>query len=233
MNKTSTAVILAATVVMLGMKTNGASSPPVVVDTSPSLNRHWSTVFTNEIPLRWEWNTEATHAELEITGMNGSFVTNFLTVTSNYVWRIFTGNTPPNEDVHNLTLTFYNGTGILEGALNAHLTVINGAFGQTVVDPGPSDWQWTTVKKNAVIPYDATWSNSTVNAMSSQLVIAETGVATQTNTLMDAAGYFGWKLNNSIWEYGTIDLSLTFPEAEGEWNATLTYVMGGTVILVL
>lgn len=70
--------------------TAGAVSLPIRVDTSPNHNRHWTTAFTNEIPLRWEWNAAASSAELKAVGMNGSFATNFTAVTSNYLWRAFT-----------------------------------------------------------------------------------------------------------------------------------------------
>jgi hypothetical protein len=61
-------------------------------------------------------------------------------------------------------------------------------------------------------------------------VIAKEGGATQTNNLAGASGYFGWKLRAGGWGYGTFNLALTFPGTEGEWDASLAYIPGGTMI---
>jgi hypothetical protein len=214
----------------MGAETSEAFSEPVLVQTSPCVNRHWSTVFTNEVPLKWNVSAAATRAELEIKGMNGSISTNFTGSTSNYLWRAFTSTVPAGGDVYDLTLTFYDNNESVVGVLTSRLSVVTGAFGETAVDPGPSTRGWTTVRNNAVIPYDATWAEATVSATNSRLVIAKVGGATQTNALSDAAGYYGWKLKNSGWGYGTFNLALTFPGMVGEWDATVTRPMDGTMI---
>ncbi len=229
---TNAAVVFSATAILLGAGTGSAASAPILVDTSPCQNRHWSTVFTNEVPLQWDWNAAATHAELEIAGMSESVVTNFASVTSNYVWRAFDGSAPLKDGVYDLTLTFYGDGDSVVGVLTSRLAVLKAAFGKTEVNTGSFDTKWTMVKADAVIPYDATWAAATADACASRLVIAKEGGSIQTNMLADASGYFGWKLRAGGWGYGTFDLALTFPGPDGEWAATLVYVPGGTMVLM-
>ncbi len=231
MKTTSAAAVLAAAT-MMGAGISGATSAPIQVDTSFGGSRHWRTVFTNDVVLRWDWNAAATRAELEINGMNGSFSTNFTSVVSNCQWRAFASNVPSAEDVYDLELTFYNGSDVVVGALTSRLAVVTAAFGQTVVIPSTSAQEWTKVRDNVSIPYDAGWAASTAGAVNSRIVIAKTDGTSQTNALSNAAGYFGWKLKHGGWGHGTFDLALTFPDAEGEWDATVTYVPGGTMILM-
>ena len=82
------------------------------------------------------------------------------------------------------------------------------------------------------MPFDAEWAESTADASSSRLVIAKAGGVAQTNLLETAAGYVGWKVYRSDWGYGDFNLSLTFPETEGEWTAALTRSPEGIVISV-
>lgn len=231
MNRASAAALTAAAVIM-GAGTSEAFSESVLVQTSPCVNRHWSTVFTNEVPLKWDWPAAATRADLEINGMDGSFVTNFTRVTSNFMWRTFTGNVPEREDAYTLTLRFYKDSEVLVEAMTSHLAVVSGAFEKAVVDPGPAERNWAKVRDNAVIPYDATWTAATADAVNSRITIGKVGGMCQTNALADASGYFGWKLKNSDWGYGTFNLALTFPGAEGVWDATVFYVPGGTLFLM-
>ncbi len=197
MKTTHLAAALSAAAVLTGTSSAEGTSAPIRIDTSPCHNRHWTTVFTNEVPLQWEWPAAAVSAALSITGMGGACATNFTEAAAGYLWRVFPGSAPAAEDVYELTLTFKDG-------------------GQ--------------VKDNAVIPYDAGWTAATAGASATRLMIEKAGGATQENPLPDAAGYFGWKLKNSGWGYGTFALSLTFPATEGEWDAVLTYVPAGTMI---
>ncbi len=230
MKTTSAAVALAAAAVVMGTEPAGATSASVVVDTSPIHNRRWTTIHTNEVPLQWDWTAAADRARLEITGMNGTVATNFATVTSNWLWRAFSSDVPSAEDVYDLRLTFYGGGDAVVGALTSRLAVVTGAFGAAAVDPGPSDRKWTRLRSSAVIPYDACWTEATADAAASRLVIAKTGGATQTNTLSDAGGYFGWKVRQNNRGYGTFDLSLSFLDMEGEWTAELTWPQDGFMI---
>jgi len=230
MNAANSLAALAVTAVMMGAETSGATSAPIQVDTSPGYSRHWRTVFTNEVPLRWNWNAAATHAELDIKGMNASFTTNFTEVASNCLWRVFTSPAPSAEDVYDLTLTFYSGADSVVGVQTSRLAVVTAAFGRTAVIPSPTARVWTTVRDNVVIPYDAGWAAATVAATNSQLVIAKMGGSTQTNGMPDAAGYYGWKLKNSGWGYGTFNLALTFCGMAGEWDATVARPMEGTLV---
>ncbi len=226
------AAVLSAATIVRGAGTGGATSAPILVDTSPCQNRHWSAVFTNEVPLQWDWDAAATRAVLAITGMSGVLVTNCTSATSNYVWRAFDGSAPSTDGVYDLALTFYGDGDSVVGVLTSRLAVLKATFGQAEVNTGLADTKWATVKTDAVIPYDATWTTGTVDAVSSRLVIAKVNGATQTNTMADASGYFGWKRRIDGWGYGTFDLALTFPETEGEWDATLVCVPDGTMILM-
>ena len=228
--KSVAAVLTAAT--MMGAGTAVAASGRVLVDTSPLHNRHWTTVYTNEVPLRWEWNAAATRAELDISGMSGTVTTNFAAAVSNWVWRAFVSEKPAAEDVYDLRLTFYNGHEVVVGVQTSRLAVVKGAFGEALIDPGPSDKKWTRVRENSAIPYDAEWTEATADASASRLVIIKTDGATQTNAFADAGGYFGWRLKHSDWGYGMFNLALTFPGSEGEWVATLKRVPEGFMFSV-
>jgi len=211
MNRTSAAAVLIAVTMMLGAGGAGAVSEPAQIFFAPQMNRLWTTVFTNEVPLRWTWVTNAASARLDIVGMNRTFTSTFDVVTSNYLWTAFTGTSPAEEDTYDLTLTFYNSSQTVVNVLTSRLAVVKSAFGSVQVDPGPSDTTWKKVKDNVVIPYDFDWAAASANALTSQLVIAKTGKTTQTNMVADASGYVGWKLKNSLWGYGTFNLELTFP----------------------
>jgi hypothetical protein len=234
MNTKTAVAAMAASATLLGAGISGATSAPIQVDTAPRNNRHWMTVFTNEVPLRWNWPDAATSATLEIVGMNTVFTTNFTQSASNWLWRPFTGTMPQAEDLCDLTLTFHDSDSAVVGALTSRLAILKAAFGPTAVDTASPEKNWTTVKENLVLPYDGSWAAATADATASQLVIAKTdGSMTQTNTLADASGYVGWKNRNSDWGFGTFDLTLTFPgTVEEGWAATLTRLADGTVIIV-
>jgi hypothetical protein len=223
------AMAVSATLLTTGM--SGATSAPIQVDTAPYNNRHWMTVFTNEVPLDWTWPATATEAELAVNGMNTSFTTNLTTTVSNCVWRPFTGAMPQAEDVCDLTLTFRNSESVVVGVLTSRLAVIKAAFGPTSVDTASPEKNWTTIKDTVVLPYDARWTAATADAKVSQLVIQKQGGSLQTNSLADASGYVGWKLKNSAWGFGTFSLALTFPgTVEQGWPATLKRLPDGTMI---
>jgi len=235
MKTTSTAALLAAAA-MTGAGVAGAASEPsapILVDTSPCHNRHWTTVFTNAVPLRWNWVTNAQSAELAITGMNSSFVTNFTDLsTTNWVWPAFAPSEPSAEDVYDLTLTFKDNNAVV-GALTSRLAVVTAAFGKTAVIPTPGDKPWPTLKGNVVIPYDAEWTEATENATTSRVVIAKQGGITQANAMADASGYFGWKVKRGNWGYGTFNLALTFPgTVTNGWDATLVRLAEGFMFSV-
>ncbi|MDA3923096.1 MAG: hypothetical protein PF904_00160 [Kiritimatiellae bacterium] len=165
--------------------------------------------------------------------MSGTLTTNFTTVTSNYLWQVFTEDVPTEEDVYALTLTYYiNGTQIVE-SMTSHLAVVKGAFGMADVNTLSTSPKWSKITGNVVIPYDSSFSEAATNALTSQLVIAKQGGLVETNTFPDTVGYYGWKLANSEWGYGTFELSLTFPETAAEaLMASLTRQMAGTVLIV-
>ena len=208
-------------------------SAPVLVNTSPRQNRHWMTVSTNAIPLRWDWNAGAVRAELEITGMSGAFATNLTEETVTFQWRPFTTAVPAEEDVYDLTLTFFGDGDVVVGAMTSRLAVVKGAFGETAVDPEPSGAAWSKVKKNAVIPYDAAWDPaSNTNAARALLTISKAGGATQANVFQEASGYYGWKISNSGWGYGLFSLTLAFPGSGVEWQALLERPADGAALSI-
>jgi len=211
----------------------GIVSAPAEINTSPSDNRHWSTVFTNEVPLTWDWATNAATARLEITGMNRSLVTNFTEIATSWLWQAFDSGVPAAEDVYDLTLTFYTSSSAVAGAITSRLAVVTGAFGKAAVDSQPGSKTWGKVSGNVVIPYDANWTNATADAATGRLVIEKPGGVAQTNELADASGYFGWKVKRSAWGYGIFGLALAFPgTATNQWGATLVRLTDGTMIRV-
>jgi hypothetical protein len=51
----------------MGAGTASAFSEPVLVDTSPQYDYgRWTTIFTNEVPLVWDWPSDAGSAELSL-----------------------------------------------------------------------------------------------------------------------------------------------------------------------
>lgn len=222
-------VIVAAGLLTGGTAAFATDSAPVLVDAAYR-NKHWTTVYTNTVPLTWDWNTNAASATLVISGMGGVLSTNFATITSKYLWQAFATSVPSAEDVYDLTLTFYSGGSAVVGALTSRLAVVTGAFGQTTVNPVAGSSAWAKVRNNVVIPYDATWQIAATNATTAQFVIAKVSGAAQTNAFENVAGYTGWKLVHSGWGYGTFDLSLTFPGTAGQLTATLMRPMDGTMI---
>jgi len=232
MGKSKTLSAVAAALVTMGAAGAGARSAPVLIDTSPSDNRFWTTVFTNEVPLQWDWVADAVRAELVISGMNSSHATNFTPSVSNCLWRVFEAGETPQEDVYDLQMTFYRSGDAVAGVLTSRLAVVAGAFGEIRVDSAPAsdNKEWVRVNENVVIPYDAGWSAATADSGASQLVITKATGTAQTNALSDVAGFFGWALRNGGWGYGDFRLALTFTGAEGEWDATLTRLQGGTML---
>jgi len=225
--------IVVMMLMMIGTAVFATESTSVLVDSDYSRNKHWMTVYTNEVFLTWEWNTNATYATLDVQGMNGSVATNFFqNAASNWLWQAFASSVPTAEDVYDLTMTFYtdSASGLIVGALTSRLAIVTGSFGETPVNPVEGSRSWSQVKNNVVIPYDAFWPEAATNATSAQLVIAnEDGVAA-TNAFADVAGYTGWKVRKSGLSYGTFDLTLTFPGTTNEWQAVLTRLADGTVV---
>ena len=208
-----------------------APSASILVD-SNTRNTRWSTVFTNAVPLSWDWSGSATSARLDISGMGGTFTTNFPDGTTSYLWRAFASDVTSAEDVYTLTLTVYSNGNNVAGAFTSRLAVVTGAFGVATVNAVSNSPTWSQVKTDVVIPYDAYWSEGATNAVSTQLVIDRTGGAAQTNAFADIAGYTGWKIRNSGWGYGTFDLSLSFPGTTNVWYAGLMRPQDGTMVRV-
>ena len=226
-HKRKMTAVMAAAVVLAAAGASAAASGEILVDAA-LCNRHWTTVFTNEVPLAWNWVTNATGARLDIAGMNGTFTTNFSTDVSNCVWRAFGAGAPPAEDVYRLTLTFYKNTETV-GALTAQLAVVKGAFGAASVNAVSNNPAWSRVRENVVIPYDAAWNPvPATNALSAQLVIAREDGSARTNAFPDAAGFYGWQLRSGGWGYGLFGLSLGFPGTASVWMAELMRPLDGT-----
>jgi len=231
MKSISLTAILTVAVVVLGVESSFAFSEPVAVNTSQSQNRRWTTVLTNEVPLRWTWNENATSAELKILGMNTAFTTNFTEATTSYLWKAFSGNTPLTEDLYDLTLTFYNGSSEVVETLTSQLAVVKSAIGNTEVISTPESMPWPRISRNVVIPYDSGWLASNVAAEEGELTIARANNSMQETTVLDTpAGYFGWKVDRSSWGFGTFNLALSFTGIDGELNGTLVRIPQGTFI---
>ncbi len=210
---------------------SGTTSASVQIESSPcGDDRRWSTVFTNAVPLRWDWPLSATTAELEIVGMNSAAVTNFTPETSFYVWRPFTERVPSAEDIYTLGLTFYNSDNETVGLLSARLAVLTGSFGQTVVDLRPANQTAVFTKRNAIIPYDASWAAATAGASGSVLAVKTSRKVMQTNRFSGTSGYYGYKLND--FGSGAFEWTLSFPEVEGAWDAKVSWSLGGMIMSV-
>lgn len=183
--------------------------------------------------MRWGWIADATHARLNIVGMNGSLETNFTGGVSNYLWRTFAAAVPAAEDVYDLTLNFHADDETVVEALTSRVAVVAGAFGAAAVNVVSNSPAWSRVCANSVIPYDASWSDSTTNAVSARFIIAKAGGTVHTNLFADASGYAGWKVRNGGWGYGTFLLTLAFPGAGADaLTAELFRPMAGTAIRV-
>ena len=233
MTTKSTLALVAAGAIMATGTGVSASSTPIRVETAISLQRHWSTVFTNEVPLRWVWPSGATSVDLGIAGLTTTFSTNMTTSTSNYVWNVFTGAVPPADDSYTLTLTFKNGAATVS-VQTAQLAVLKAAFGPTAVSTDTTAPPlWTKARDTMVIPYDATWTAATVGAVASQLTITREGLSEVTYPLA-ASGYHGWNITKGGWGFGTFNLALTFPGIAGaQWDASLVRTPMGTMIRVM
>ena len=216
--------------IALAFAASGAASDPVLVDTARGDDRHWMAVFTNEVSLRWEWNTDASKATLEIAGMNSAVTTNFLSETESFLWRVSDAPAPAAEDVYDVTLTFYADGETVVGAMTSRLAVVEGAFGATVVNADDDSPEWGRVKDNPLILYDAAWYADATNAVETRLVIEKVAGPVQTNAFDGVSGFAGWKLRNSAWGYGTFGLSLAFPETAVERSVELTRLMDGTAV---
>lgn len=224
---------LAATALLLGGNTAGASSEPVAVNTSPTRHGHWSRVCTNAVQLTWEWREEsAVRADLTLTGLRGGQTHSFTRPATNWEWQVSATTVPAEEDVVDLTLVFYDAQDTVTSEQSARLSVLPGAFGATPVVMSETGKRWTRVREAAVIPYDACWTEATAPAPAGRLVIGRQDGLAQTNLLDAAAGYYGWKLRGSSWGYGAFDLALDFPESAGLWDAVLVRVPEGFMIRV-
>lgn len=232
--KNAAAVLAAAASITLGVETVWSVSTPVKVNTAPTENRLWETIYTNDVNLAWHWPDDAASVSLMISGMEGTVLTtNFAAGVSSYQWQVFPTDKPAEEDIYDLILTFYDDSSMVLDIQSSRLAAVAGAFGGISVDTGPSDSKWSKVRGNVVLPYDAAWKETTTYATSAQLVIDKQDGSVQSNMLSEASGYFGWKLKNSEWGYGAFDLSLNFPGTEDGWNATLQRVPEGSIIIVM
>lgn len=224
------ATALTVTVLLLPqIQASEVLSAPATVNTLPCRNRCWSTVFTNHVLLSWKWQDSATSATLEIAGMDGTVSANFQSVTTEYLWTAFASGTPAAEDAYDLRLTFYNG-GAAIGGLTSRLAVVTGAFGETAVNADAASTAWNKVAHNVVIPYDKGWTNASASAISAALDIEKAGGASATADLPDASGYYGWKVRNNGWGYGTFSLTLAFPGTDTQWAAELYRPLDGTAV---
>lgn len=232
MKVTNITAAAAMALLLVGQSAKAASSAPVAVNTSPARNGHWSRVCTNAVPLVWEWrDASAVRAELILDGLRGAQAVTFTRPTTNWVWQVSAAPTLAEEDVVELTMTFYDAQDAVTGGLSSRLSVVSGAYGGTPVLMSDAGKRWTRVREAAVIPYDSRWTNATAPALNSRLSIRRQDGAAQTN-LLSAAGYYGWKLRGSSWGYGIFNLELDFPGNAGLWEAALIRVPEGGMIKV-
>ena len=132
--KKTMAACVAAALLLTGAEVFAAPSGQVLVD-GDLQSTHWMTVFTNTVNLAWNWSTDATKAQLDITDISGTTcTTNFTKTVSNYLWQAFASDVPAAEDVYDLTLTLSTDDDEIVGVLTSRLAVVHGAFGATAVN---------------------------------------------------------------------------------------------------
>lgn len=223
------ATCVAIMVAMMGSASYAVLSEPIVVDCDYR-NKHWETLFTNEVTLAWQWTANASQARLDINGMSRSLSANFPLSTSNYVWRVFETAEPAVEDVFAVVLTQYSSENAVVGVTTSRLAVVKGAFGPALVKPVSDSVGWSKIKGDAVLAYDAAWTDSAANAVGARLTIAKDGGPSQTDSFGTVCGYYGWKLAHSEWGYGTFNLLLQFTGTEGQLSAVLKRSPDGSMI---
>lgn len=220
-----------AVVSIAGLGMARATTTPILVDCNLR-SSHWATVFTNEVSLQWDWGANVHHVQLDISGMNQSFTTNFMSVTSNYLWQVEVPAEPSSEDVYDLTLSFYGDATHITQAYTSQLAVVIGAFGAIDVKPESNTPVWQRVSGNVVIPFDAFWAEAAATTAGSAQLEITSDIQSQTKEFPNVAGYYGWKTEHEGWGYGEISLLMTFPGTSGQLMATLVRRARETVILI-
>lgn len=180
----------------------------------------WHTLFTNTVPLTWNWPNGATTARLVISGMNSATQTVVVTAPeSNYTWTAFAAAKPAQEEVYQVALTFFEQSAVSE-AYTTQLAVVSGAFGPTPVKTDPASRAWSLIRADTVIPYAAEWSDATAAGTAAQLSIVGPRKSVAP-VLGNAFGCYGLKLLNSGWGFGTFNLTLSFAGIGATQSATL------------
>jgi len=205
-----------------------AASEPVLVHTAPLHNRLWMTVVSNEVPLSWAWPPDAHSAVLTLAGKYVNETVAFDGVTTDWIWRPADVPDAARDDVVDLLLTFCGAGDEPVGVLAARLAVVAGAAGPVRVMPDESASDWTRVKEDVVIGYDAAWRDTTRSASGSRLAVVRPDGGAVTNMMADVSGFSLWKVKSEKWGFGTFTLALDFPGGVGGWEATLMRLPGGT-----
>lgn len=189
----------------------------------------WRTLFTNTVPLTWNWPNGATTAQLVISGMNSATQTvAFTAPESNYTWTAFSTALPSREEVYQLRLTFYEASAVSE-AYTSQLAVVAAAFGPTPVKADTASRDWRKVRDAAVIPYSAAWEENAAAATNVLLTVAGPDKSGEAR-FSDRLGYYGLQLSSSGWGFGAFDLTLSFLGTAVNLNATLFRSPEGSVI---
>lgn len=189
----------------------------------------WRTLFTNTVPLTWTWPNGSTTAQLVISGMNSVTQTVSLAAPeSNYTWTVFSTALPAREEVYQLRLTFYEASAVSE-AYTSRLAVVAGAFGATPVKADTASRAWRKLRDDTVIPYASGWANDNASGSAAQLAIVGPK-RTESLRFDGPLGYYGLKLTDSAWGFGTFNLTLSPAGAAGTQTATLFRSADGSVI---
>jgi len=220
MLKATTCVPLAVAAAVIFSVADRCRAEPVTADVATTTESWlWQTLSTNTVPLALNWPNGATSAQLVISGMNCATQTVALTpAASNYMWTAFSAATPAQEEVYELRLTYYE-QGTVAVAYTSQLAVVSGAFGATPVKADTAGRAWRKIRNDAVIPYSAFWDAPITGVTNVQLAIV--GPArSETLLLNNKLGYYGLKLLNRGWGFGTFDLTLSFLGTAGTQSAT-------------
>ena len=230
MLKANTFAALAIAAAMVCSTAGVCRAEPVTADlVTTSDSWMWRTLFTNTVPLRWEWPNGATTAQLAISGMNGATQTvSFTAPDSNYTWTAFSTVLPSREEVYQLRLTFYESSAVSE-AYTSQLAVVAAAFGPTAVKVDPASRAWSKVRDAAIIPYSAAWEDNAATATNVLLTLVGPLKSGEVR-FSDRLGYYGLQLSDTGWGFGEFDLKLSFLGTAVNLNATLFRSPEGSVI---
>jgi len=194
-----------ASVALATQAVAGTSATVPLVYMKSGASTLWSTVPAKTVSLPLAFPAGATKAVLTVQSLvSGVQSVTLPAGTATYDWQAFGGDTPAQDDLCTLALTYYNGTQALKTE-TARLAVLRGSFGATRVKSDASARSWQRFKGNAVIPSSLLWSN----AGTGDFTFAATSLAGGTAYQDVASAETGWfAFGSSVADAGQYHLTL-------------------------